>query len=118
MNWKTGNSTGCSRNIRYELTNRTGCSRNISMNRQTWNTTVCFRNIRYEQTNREPNKLTQEYQVRTGKQGTQQDAAGCIRNELTNRKLNCLILNCQTGRAGYRISNRVPSRLFGNIRNE
>jgi hypothetical protein len=75
-------STGCSRNISYELKNRKlirllqehqvrtdkqgtqeadpGTS---GMNWQTGDSTDCSRNIRYELANREPNKLIQEYQI-------------------------------------------------------
>jgi hypothetical protein len=60
MNRQTENSTGCYRNIRYELTNR-------ELNRLPLE-------LRYEPTNRELNRLLQEHQVGIDKQGTKQAA--------------------------------------------
>jgi hypothetical protein len=44
------------------------------MNMQTGNSTSCSRNIRYEHANRELNRLLQEHQVGNDKQGTKQAA--------------------------------------------
>jgi hypothetical protein len=72
MNLQTWNSTSCSRNNRKNWLTGKASPGTSGMNWQTWNSTGFSRNIRYELTSREHNRLLQEHQVWTDKQGTQQ----------------------------------------------
>ncbi len=95
--------------------------------------TGCYRNIRYELTNRELNRLIQEYQIWTDKQGfTSADYSRNMRYEMTkslkqgtqqddpgiswtdNREVNRLLRNTKVELPNN--VNRVPFMLFGNIR--